>query len=62
MSKTNRNLEIMYGLYQIARIPNDLEWVWRTLMLLQVTKRVARSLCLCTASCCVCVDAVIGVC
>jgi len=31
---------------------NDLEWVWR-LLLLRVTKRIAQSLCICRATCCV---------
>jgi len=30
---------------------NDSEWAWRTPLLLRVTKRVARSLCICRASC-----------
>jgi len=30
---------------------NDLEWAWRALSLLRVTKRVALSLCICRASC-----------
>jgi len=30
---------------------NDLEWVWRSVLLLQVAKRIARFLWICRASC-----------
>ena len=41
----------MYGISN-GMNTDDLEWAWRSLLLLQVTKHVARSFCICRVSCC----------
>jgi len=41
---------MLYGLFNGTNV-NDLEWAWRLLFLLRVTKCIVWSLCICRASC-----------